>query len=350
MWVFSERINSWKPPQKNKNLRLPYTLRFNCSDNETSRSPANPEQDPMMLSTLHKHVTSSLTEGLRTRWAIMQRLLETSGSNTSGEQLITDLQRCNDGWQARLRVNEQHPYFFDHPLDHVPGILLIAGALQMMVQANLINDEQYINKMNVRFINYVDKCVPVNLLTSMSQDGEWTTSVKQQGQIVCVIRITLDTFTPFTPITAVKDVIPCRRIKLLHKQRQENVLVSDLRDEHEHYTVFTTSLPDGHFFAQEQESHLSMVYFLEIARQCYMQFAHDIMQVPLGVPMNLATLNFSLRNPIPRHHTLRISTKKAPLTATNGRTNLINLSLWIGEKQLGDVRIVAQVLEPNNNV
>jgi hypothetical protein len=33
-----------------------------------------------------------------------------------------------DRWQ--LRVNTAHPVFFDHPLDHVPGMLLMEGARQ----------------------------------------------------------------------------------------------------------------------------------------------------------------------------------------------------------------------------
>lgn len=32
---------------------------------------------------------------------------------------------------ADLIVDQTHPFFYDHPLDHVPGILLIEGALQL---------------------------------------------------------------------------------------------------------------------------------------------------------------------------------------------------------------------------
>lgn len=33
--------------------------------------------------------------------------------------------------RAELLVDQTHPFFYDHPLDHVPGILLIEGALQL---------------------------------------------------------------------------------------------------------------------------------------------------------------------------------------------------------------------------
>ncbi|HBU6430625.1 TPA: hypothetical protein MC498_004262 [Klebsiella oxytoca] len=355
MWIFSERVNNWEPQRKCADIQRPYTLRFNISDaNDMSNNNLKLDKTQLQevggLAILHKHVSTYLVESLRTRNAIMKKLLEQSESQSFHEKIIFDLKRCDDGWQSVLRVNEQHPYFFDHPLDHVPGILLIAGALQMITDAGLIKNNQYIDKMNVRFISYVDKYHPINLSLNKSQTDEWTIAVKQQNNNVCIIKITLALNTLTILTNTFSDIVPCSKMKVLHKHRHENVLVGDLFDDHDCYTVFTTQIPDGHFFSQGKVKNLSMVYFLEIARQCYMQIAHEIMQVPLGIPMNLLTLNFSLRGAIPRHHTLRVSTDKAYVTATNGRTNLINISLWIGEQQLGDVRIVGQVLKPESNL
>jgi hypothetical protein len=35
-------------------------------------------------------------------------------------------------WEAKLKVDEQDPFFFDHPLDHVPGTLLLFGLLDVV--------------------------------------------------------------------------------------------------------------------------------------------------------------------------------------------------------------------------
>ncbi|MFD2883875.1 AfsA-related hotdog domain-containing protein [Pseudomonas lini] len=38
--------------------------------------------------------------------------------------VIANVQRGPQSLQAQLVVNEAHPYFFDHPLDHIPGIFI----------------------------------------------------------------------------------------------------------------------------------------------------------------------------------------------------------------------------------
>jgi hypothetical protein len=36
------------------------------------------------------------------------------------------------GWSTALRIPENHPFFFDHPLDHVPGILTLFGLFDLI--------------------------------------------------------------------------------------------------------------------------------------------------------------------------------------------------------------------------
>jgi 3-hydroxymyristoyl/3-hydroxydecanoyl-(acyl carrier protein) dehydratase len=40
-----------------------------------------------------------------------------------------------DGYTASLVVDPTHPYFFDHPCDHVPGMLLLEGCAQLALAA-----------------------------------------------------------------------------------------------------------------------------------------------------------------------------------------------------------------------
>nr|WP_240977747.1 AfsA-related hotdog domain-containing protein [Planctomonas sp. JC2975] len=42
--------------------------------------------------------------------------------------LITVTGRADDTLQARLSVDESDPFFFDHPVDHLPGMLLLHAA------------------------------------------------------------------------------------------------------------------------------------------------------------------------------------------------------------------------------
>ncbi|WP_416261344.1 beta-ketoacyl synthase N-terminal-like domain-containing protein [Gibbsiella quercinecans] len=354
LWLFSERMKAWSVPAEAEKNRLPYTLRFAHPNEEATVQLLAETITPMASSEssllkLSEQVANTLLTGLRARSMIMRQLLTTPSANLAIHHVINNVWQGEDGWRAILQLNEQHPYFFDHSLDHVPGILLIAGGLQLVDQAAIVSEGQFINDLHVRFIRYVDKTSSVNLTLGRQQGEEWAIVIKQNDLIVCRIQFTLKTIPRDLPINTIRSVAPCHRPELLHKHRQENILVSELFTESEQYSVLTTPLPDGHFFTEDNAKHLSMVYFLEIARQCYMQIAHDVMQIPLGVPMNLVTLHFSLDNAIPRQRTLRVSADKQGLcTGSYGRTNLISLSLQIGQQRLGEARIVAQILEKHD--
>ncbi|MFD3688860.1 ScbA/BarX family gamma-butyrolactone biosynthesis protein [Nocardiopsis sp. NPDC058631] len=50
--------------------------------------------------------------------------------------VITEpVQRGEDGWKATVVPDHSHPHLFDHPLDHLPGNLLIEAARQLVVAA-----------------------------------------------------------------------------------------------------------------------------------------------------------------------------------------------------------------------
>lgn len=354
LWLFSEHVQPCTAPQAQDQMRFPYTLRF-AHPAAALSAPEEAVGQPLVpaaagtLAMLNEQVSTTLLAGLHARSLIMQRLLNTQSRLAPRHAVVSAVQRRPDGWQATLNVDKSHPYFFDHPLDHVPGILLIEGALQLVEQAAVVNAGQFINDMQVRFLRYVGKSAPVTLWLGEAQGGTWALLIKQQKQTVCRLQFTLTALPPDAPPETVRDVTPCPRADLLHKHRRENVLVSSLFDAHEQYSVLTTRVPQEHFFASRDVNHLSMVYFLEIARQCYMQIAHDVMRVPTGTPMNLVTLHFSLHNAIPRQATLRVAADKAAFTAGRyDRTNITTLSLYAGQQPLGEANIIAQVLEPHD--
>ncbi|WP_150252586.1 ScbA/BarX family gamma-butyrolactone biosynthesis protein [Nocardiopsis deserti] len=50
--------------------------------------------------------------------------------------VITEpVQRGDEGWRATVVPDHSHPHLFDHPLDHLPGNLLIEAARQLAVAA-----------------------------------------------------------------------------------------------------------------------------------------------------------------------------------------------------------------------
>lgn len=137
----------------------------------------------------------------------------------------------------------------------------------------------------------------------------------------------------------------CRDKALLHKARQENVLVSDMSDIAQGLSVETLKPADEHFFRKGGPKHYSMVYFLEVARQCFIQIAHTHRRIPLGTPMNLLALSFTLDRPIPTNSPLLLAPQisfDAP--DQSFKTNRICIDLFnLGEK-IGQADITAQLL------
>lgn len=69
-----------------------------------------------------------------------------------------------------LRVDTSHPIFFDHPLDHVPGMLLIEAARQA-VRAATGSPEADFASFEAEFVKIVELADPVEVAVSASPSG-----------------------------------------------------------------------------------------------------------------------------------------------------------------------------------
>lgn len=88
-------------------------------------------------------------------------------------------------FHARLICDTTHPYYFEHPADHLPGMLLIETGRQM-VEATChafgqvpLNGNVFLwNSLDVTFLQFADLHMPVELLLQIeeadaNQDGSW---------------------------------------------------------------------------------------------------------------------------------------------------------------------------------
>jgi len=79
-----------------------------------------------------------------------------------------------DEFGASLMVDNAHPYFFDHPCDHVPGMLLLEGCAQLALAAfkdTHIVDTAGIAGYDASFTKFVECGIPT-LLTARVDAGE----------------------------------------------------------------------------------------------------------------------------------------------------------------------------------
>ena len=85
--------------------------------------------------------------------------------------LVSDIKRVPDSegdhFVAMLCIDLKHPFFFEHPKDHVPGLMFIEGGRQVgTAMAHMFYDVPFnmafvLSEMNVRFYKFADINRPV---------------------------------------------------------------------------------------------------------------------------------------------------------------------------------------------
>ncbi|MGE0711594.1 MAG: beta-ketoacyl synthase N-terminal-like domain-containing protein [Planctomycetota bacterium] len=266
--------------------------------------------------------------------------------------------------RATLVVDEQHPYYFDHPLDHVPGILLVEGALQL-AEASAARrlslgpgEAPLLSELSLRFRRWCEKDAPIALtLVPRATPHEGALlrcegRAEQGGQVVATIslevaRAPLPAPTLERGAADEEDGAPPRA--LLHKHRPENVLVRALVPEGDpggpqHARLIPPPL--DHALAAEDPRLVGGLYLLETARQAVMLAAHGPGGIPLGRPMNLIAAGVSQRRPLRREESLRWVIAPQPSTRIGGTILAdIRAELRAGAEVVGEARVKAQVVD-----
>lgn len=89
-----------------------------------------------------------------------------------------------------LRVDTSHPIFFDHPLDHVPGMLLIEAARQAVRAATGCPDADFA-RFEAEFVKIVELADPAELAVSVPGAGSrdpLEVRVLNGGEVLMLLR------------------------------------------------------------------------------------------------------------------------------------------------------------------
>ena len=254
--------------------------------------------------------------------------------------------------RAQLRVDESDPYFFDHPLDHVPGILMAEGIVQL---ACLDAPGHWVRWLSLKFRRFCEKTAAVEIVLPASAEqlaqveGVCEGQVLQQGQAVGSFEVALGRPQLLRRGRA-PAVVPVAQRELLHKRHAANVLVGPLAHGAQGPCVALVPPPPEHRFARGAELFHAPLYLLETARQAVMLGAHVTLGIPLGLPMNLLGVTLSLRAPAPRSAALRYRLEAQPLRQLDAMTLADVRAVLIDDTQgdareIGEVRIRAQVVD-----
>jgi hypothetical protein len=212
---------------------------------------------------------------------------------------LRDVTTDGGGWSAVLDVPRDEPYFFDHPLDHMPGMALISGLLGLVrVSATDLESAGRLT-FQLNLPAFCDLDAPVRL---ESPDGVVVRASQygracSEGTVQFVPGEAPNAGTPVDPRFA--EPAPQR---LVHRARAINVLVSDVVVTGDVHTSAVRRPASRHILATPPGTALPAEVLIDAARQYGTMLTHEALGAPADSQLVLlgmrAELPAGVRDPV----------------------------------------------------
>jgi 2-oxo-3-(phosphooxy)propyl 3-oxoalkanoate synthase len=190
---------------------------------------------------------------------------------------------------AELAVDQSHTFFFDHPLDHVPGTLLVSSALDLALEAEADGTAGAVwgrVRLDVRFTKICESDRPTTLSCSRAGEGwDWEVVAVQDGRAVCTATVGFDPGAP--PAGAPGDTVAeAADACLVHRHRPENIMVGEVRrpDDGPPESLILPP-PDGHPLRSLDPEFRTPIEIAEAGRQFGIMLEHTESALPLDAQM-----------------------------------------------------------------
>ncbi|MBG0831567.1 hypothetical protein HS041_27925 [Planomonospora sp. ID67723] len=242
--------------------------------------------------------------------------------------LLRDLDLVTGTWSATLAVDSGDPYFFDHPLDHLPGMALVCGLLDLLRATGTGHPERPGHRMlmSLDLSTFCEQEVPVHLEAirlppddtgglpgGLSGTTRVVMSARQRGQVVCEGEAAFRPAAPFEAPgvpAAARHPEPARP-ELVHRHRPENVLIGGMVPYGTTRIAEIRRPPDGHPLAPAPGAPPRAELIIDAARQFGTMICHVEHAVPQDARLILLAIEADLPCELPRD--LRLGwTRTAP--------------------------------------
>jgi hypothetical protein len=218
---------------------------------------------------------------------------------------------------ARLRVDKRDPFFFDHPLDHVPGMLIVCAAAELVRAGTDVRAGRVRGAMTFRSVCELDPA-PALRITG----GE--------------IRVTQDSTTvadgwfEFSDADDVPErdhrIEPDRWVPasaaLVHRARDENIMIGAPRQVDGHVCAVVLPPPHGHALAGRHRDTHAVEYLVEAGRQLSTWLPHRLARWPLDAHMLWIGVTADLPVRLPRSLAVALRWRVAPIAADKAKFHL----------------------------
>ena len=269
----------------------------------------------------------------------LEHRTEVLGSVTDGDDI----------WDATLRVDDQHPFYFDHPLDHVPAALLVEGVRALAERAAGGPDAAAVVGLHLAVGAFAELDAPVvlELTRSATEPGAATVVITQAGRVVGAG--TTRTAAPGVPELPDAEAVPHEAgpvvpapAELAHRARPENLLVGGIRSlGGRRWLAPVLAPPEGHHLRELSPHAVSLTEVVEAARQLAVVLMHT-QGVPRDNPFIVSAVTVDLDHAVPRDRPLVLDAVAPPLAGSSVHEG--SGTLLAGGHPVGRVRFVGRVM------
>jgi polyketide synthase PksN len=274
-----------------------------------------------------------------------------------------------------LIVDEGHPFFFDHPLDHISGMQLVESMIQMCSLAcqyafGRDGEIAYLMNSKVSFRNFCKKDQP-SMLLAVAGEGKnddkvlhyYSGEILQNGKPVAsglfgfqslnVDERCQDGQPDTGMVTEMPDMVPCAA-DIINKTRPENVIISQVENAEMGMGCWMLPLRKHAFFSDHAYGLLHGAQILEACRQSLraveysmrkkqkqnLAFSHE------GKMALLHDMSMSLKRPLRSRDVVFIKSMDPVITKVGNNILMRHETVLLVEgEDVGSCKVSAMVLE-----
>jgi hypothetical protein len=242
-------------------------------------------------------------------------------------------------WEAGLTIDREDPYFFDHPLDHVPAMMLVETALGLVGRAS--ESGRPASRLRLDFQRFCEfEPAPLVRAWALPEErGSWCVEFVQGGLAIGSGRVELRGREAGRPRgEAPADVAPVPP-ELVHRARPENVLIGGFHGiGDDDYEAELLTPPPGHYLRRRGERARSLGELIEGIRQFGTILGHQARQAALDAPFIVQSVEITVDRQVTRDE--RIVLRSGMLPRGRGRgSGAMTLSLHAPGTADGDTLI-----------
>ncbi|MGW4759625.1 AfsA-related hotdog domain-containing protein [Streptomyces chartreusis] len=175
---------------------------------------------------------------------------------------------------GELLVDTNHSFFFDHRLDHVPGMLQVCGLFDLLSEAG--SDMDGVPGRRLRLsLRFTSFCTlqPPPILTATrlvpQVNDLWSVDVRQHGSSVCAGRIDVlsGTLEPPPSLEAGTRGSASAPAEVVHRHRPENIMIGAARTEADEVVVPVMVPARNHYLRRLSRDAHDAAALIEAGRQ-----------------------------------------------------------------------------------